>query len=185
MTKFILHGGETSVENENNRNFFKEIVKDLSRPHILIVYYARDKSDWPELLNGDAQRFKKANAEAIIELADEDIHTAIKQILTADVIYVRGGKTLKLYNKLKEIDSLKEVIKNKVVVGSSAGAFVLSKYFYSNDLKQMYEGLGILPVKVIAHYSKELESVYNKLIRFKEDLPIYSLRETEYKVVNV
>ncbi|MEO6508631.1 MAG: hypothetical protein ABIO02_01640, partial [Patescibacteria group bacterium] len=90
-----------------------------------------------------------------------------------------------LYNTLSKIPDFKELIENKVVVGSSAGAYVLSKYFYSNGLKQIYNGMGILPIKVIAHYSRELEGVYNEIEEYKEELPVYTLPETEYTVIEV
>ncbi len=52
MTKYILHGGETSVNNEHNKKFYQEWVKDFEAdvvPKILLVYYSREKSEWEKL----------------------------------------------------------------------------------------------------------------------------------------
>ena len=70
----------------------------------------------------------------------------------------------------------------KVVGGSSAGAYVLSKYYYSNTEDKVEEGTGAVPVKVTAHYSEKSKAL-EKLKMYGENLKIYLLRDTEYIVI--
>jgi hypothetical protein len=54
MTKFIIHGGATSLKIVSNDDFFikfsdhrKSLVK------VLLCYWARDRKDWPALFKKD------------------------------------------------------------------------------------------------------------------------------------
>ena len=42
MTKFILHGGETKIENKNNKAFYQEWIANFDSkkvPIILLIYF--------------------------------------------------------------------------------------------------------------------------------------------------
>ncbi|MFH1826990.1 MAG: Type 1 glutamine amidotransferase-like domain-containing protein [bacterium] len=82
-----------------------------------------------------------------------------KQIRSSELIYILGGENKSLKNVLKKVKDLKELFKGKVIVGSSAGAYVLSTYYYSDEDKGIFSGFGILPIKVIGHYSPRLKKI--------------------------
>jgi peptidase E len=183
MTKYILHGGKTTIDNENNKNFFKEIVTGLRNPHILLVYFARPESEWEELSNEDTQKLMSCDKNITREIADRNMEKCIEQIKHSDAIYMRGGTTQDLLDNLKKIKNLGKLFEGKTVAGSSAGAYVLSKYYWGNSVAEIREGLGILKIKSIAHFSEELQQGYDKLKSYKEDYPLYALPDTEFVVL--
>ena len=176
MTKFILHGGYTSIDCENNKNFFLSAVEGLENPKTLLVYFAREEDTWDERYKEDKGRFKGETKMASKENFSEEIEEA-------DVIYLRGGDTELLLTELREVD-FKDLIEGKVVAGSSAGAYALVKYFYNNDNTTLKEGLGILNVKVFCHYTDDDKENLENLKNYKEDLKTYVLRDGEFVVVN-
>ena len=68
MTKFILHGGFTRVENELNRSFFKELVSDvLDGGAILMIFFASREDD-------PTETFKELSERMQSEAAGKKIH---------------------------------------------------------------------------------------------------------------
>lgn len=186
MIKYILHGGNVSTPSIHNTNFYKEMVKSLSQPvKILAVYFAVQKDKWQELLEDDKEKFFRFNPGIEIEftLASDNMAVLNNQIKSADTIYIRGGAKLLVYKIFKKIDNLSELFKDKIVAGSSAGAYVLSKYFYSDDEDMIMEGTGILPIKCFAHYSDEKASKLKMLKEYGEDLKIYTIPDTEFVII--
>ncbi len=191
MTKYILHGGATSRESEDNRNFFLEMIKGLSGTvNILCVYYARkDKDKWAFDLENDKQKFSKVVTDQTLnfEIADEDTNIFIEQIKKADVIYMRGGESTHLLQEyLEKVDNLENLWKGKVVAGSSAGAIVLAKYYYENghEERPYNKGLGILPIKAFSHYTDGESDKLEKLKEFGENIEtIYKIPEEKFFVI--
>ena len=187
MAKFVLHGGETKVDSKSNRDFFAEMVLGLKEnDKILLVYFARDENVWPKLFAEDKPKFlrlAKVNMELI--MADKDINKFREQLEFADVVYMRGGHNEYLYKALEQINNLGEILDKKVAVaGSSAGANVLSEYYYSTTNGTVKKGLGILPIKVFPHYfdaqSKQLKILKNH----GEDLDIYPIEEEKFVIIS-
>ncbi len=155
-TKFILSGGYAGRPNKENDKFFKEILSTKkNKLNILLVYFAKTFEDYERITNEDKYQFNKnkGEKELIFKIAEKDKFT--EQIKSADVIYLHGGKTLKLLKTLKSYKNLKELFNGKIVAGESAGAYVLSTYFYSKSEGGVFEGLGYVPVKTICHYIGE------------------------------
>ena len=69
-----------------------------------------------------------------------------------------------------------------MVAGSSAGAYVLSRYYMSSK-GEMGEGLGILPIKTFAHYDKGRKDELNKLDAFGDKLTTYPLGEMKFVII--
>lgn len=185
MTKYILHGGNTHTKSEDNKKFFQEIVKDIPSPvNLLIVYFSREENEWQELLKDDKENFTSANPGKIINfvLASKDKNTFINQVKEAKAIYMRGGETILLIDALKDIKNLKELFKDKVIAGSSAGAYVLSRY-YIDSRNEMGEGLGILPIKTFAHYNDARKDELDRLKSHNEKLTTYALEEGKFVVI--
>ena len=186
MTKYILHGGATRQPSIHNDNYFKEILKDTDSPKILMVYFASAKEKWDELFNDDQNHFLEFAGDKKLNfvLAKDDIEILKKQIKDADIIYMRGGHyTKNLQLVLEKINNLSNLLQDKIIAGSSAGAYVLCKYYFSQN-HGLNEGLGILPFKIIAHYSDKEKENLAKLKKTGDDLEIYKIPETEYIVIN-
>lgn len=154
MTKYILHGGVTTRETEKNSKYFREITDSLMNgDKLLLVCYAKDEERWEEVLENTKKTFFKADPEKSlnITLAKKETGKFIEQIKEVDAVYMCGGGTHILKKYLEKIPNLEKLWKNKLIVGTSAGALVLGKHFYENDDDTYAVGLGILPNKIICH----------------------------------
>ena len=191
MTKYILHGGKSRIDCENNRKFYKEIFNiDKKEINFLVVSFAKSKDDRD--FSEQLEKMKQLNPDKIIHFVQAVEKEFVKQLKKADVVYLRGGSIKPLMHELEKID-FKELIKNKIVAGSSAGFCVLAKYFYDNDFDTIGEGLGILPVKAFTHFGlpnqydydfdKELKHLQD--YKIEENLPTIALRETEFIIQEI
>lgn len=188
MTKYILHGGKTGIDCEENNKFFKEIVADLADySKVLLIYFARDEDTWENRLSEEEKKFNLAagGKKILLTVATKNIPQLIEDIKDSDAIYICGGDTEKLIDAMKNVPDLKNLLQNKTVAGSSAGAYILSKYYYSKDLNQIGEGLGVLPIKSFCHYLTTDEKEIKELEDFKEKLELYKIPETKFMVLKV
>jgi peptidase E len=189
MTKIILHGGFSREDNELNRGYYREITKDLKDGDtVLVVLFARKKEEWTDLLQDETRKLTAStDAKLKIELASED--DFMEQVKQASAIVIRGGDTLKLIEAIKLHPDLAEAIKGKVAAGSSAGAYLFSRYYHAGSSNEVFEGLGILPIRIVCHYeSKKFETRGNPLEQLKqypEDLELVILKDYEWKVFEV
>lgn len=182
-TKFILHGGfKPGQTEEDNNRFYSEILKDAPEgAKILLVCFAKDTERVPVATAKVTAEFNKNKwqKEINFEVANEE--SFLEQVKSADVIYLHGGRTLKLLDTLKRFPNLKELFSGKTVAGESAGANVLGKFCYSPSADEVIEGLGILSIKIIPHYSEEYRG---KLDGVGQGLEALLLPEYEYRVFN-
>lgn len=183
MTKYILHGGATRVKSQSNRDFFIEILKDLDEPiNLLISVHAKMPEVWEEVFESLKVNFLEGSSDKNITfvMASADAETLTRQIKEATVIYLHGGDTPKIQNAFAPIQNLKELFQNKTIAGSSAGVYILSKYYYTEDYDTYNEGLNILPIKSICHYSKERAEKLESLKNFKEEIELVALEEEKF-----
>ena len=171
MTKYILHGGETGVRNEYNKEFYQEWVKtfdDAFVPTILLVYFARPKENWEELKENDKEKFNRYNdsRQANFVVASDDLNEFKQQVVDADVVYVRGGPSDKAIASFKPIvRELRDMLNGKVYAGSSAGVMFLAHNTRSHT-SDWKKGLGILPFNAFVHWSEDFQG---SLDDFKKD----------------
>lgn len=187
MTKYILHGGETSRSSKDNDDFFFEMIKDASDSVlVLLVYFSRPKEQWKSRMSQDVDRFVSVSPDRDIHfvLADEDMDVFKTQIEKADVIYMRGGNTQMLLDTLRNCEDFGNLINGKVVSGSSAGACALSKYFHTGKSESVArDGLGILPLKVFVHYLEDKQEELSELEKYGEELKVYKIPEEKFFVI--
>lgn len=186
MTKYILHGGETSRQSPDNKKFFSEITSSLSdSATILCVCFASEKEKWPEKFEKDKLHFSSTTQQKKFKfvLANDKTNTLIEQIKQADAIYLRGGNTEMLKEILGKIKNLSELWQGKIVAASSAGVYVLSKYYYTNSKDDIYEGFGVLPIKTFCHYAEEKSDKLDRLKKFGEDLKVYPIPEEKFFII--
>ena len=89
---------------------------------------------------------------------------------------------MKIMQALSKYQNLAEIFSGKTVAGDSAGANVLAKFFYSRNSKLIREGLGVLSLKIVAHYEAGAE---NPLAETEPELPTVLLSEYQMKIINV
>ena len=181
-TKLILHGGfKPGQTEEDNSKFYNEILKDAPEgAKVLLVCFAKDTERVAIATTKVMVEFNrnKWQKEIAFDIASEE--SFAEQVKSADVIYLHGGRTLKLLDTLKRFPNLRELFDRKIIAGESAGANVLGKFCYSPRADEVIECLGILPIKIIPHYSEEFR---NKLDGVGQELETLFLSEYQFKIL--
>ncbi|OGZ01858.1 MAG: hypothetical protein A3A43_03345 [Candidatus Liptonbacteria bacterium RIFCSPLOWO2_01_FULL_56_20] len=178
-TKFILHGGFTTGEKQENNPFFQEILSSApSETKVLLVYFAKEPDRIAKNREEDIEQFNRDKGDKILsfEVATEDLFP--EQVKKADVIYLHGGHSGKLLDALKKFPNLGQLFGGKIIAGDSAGANVLTAAFYSQKIG-VSEGFGLVPIKIISHYREENK---DKLNEVRPELDTLFLPEYHFKV---
>src|SRR3989344_1375729 len=176
MTKYILHGGDTFKNNNDNNNFFREMVLGLEgKIKILLNYFSREESEYEKLVKQDRQRLLRYSKNKDLEFQVAETERFEKQLRWADVMYMRGGSTERLMKKLRKVKNIERLFEGKVIAGSSAGAYALSRYYYDNNSKILRKGLRVLNIKCYCHCKPEDIKIIRKLIVSKEEIPLILL----------
>lgn len=166
------------------------MARDIPKKEVVIVYvpYAKTQRE-------DQEKYYQINKKNCLEalpqkhveflLAKENPEKFLDQVHEADVIYFGGGndEVLKKFLEQVPLSILVQHFERKVIAGSSAGANVLAKYYFTNDRQRVDEGLGILPIKTICHYTEEKEARLEELEAYKEQLTSFALPEDYFVVI--
>lgn len=198
MTKYVVNSGNVKGDSEKAKKFFAEIVKDLDLyPKILLCFFATSREVWEEKFAEDLKILPEFFENGIIpsfELAFPE--TFEKQINESDAVYIHGGDDHLVQYWLKQFDAPK-IWEGKVVATSSASSHAISKEFWTCDWRKCMNGLGILPIKFLAHFKSEYgandprgpidwDKAYQELKNYGDrNLPIYALEEGNYKIFEV
>ena len=186
MTTYILHGGYYKRDTQDNKKFFKAITDRLSdQSRILFVAYAREKREWQIKRDEIADQIDgiSPDKKLTIVLASEKTDDFIEQIKTSEAIFLAGGKPEPLHNYLHKVPDLEKLWKDKLIVGSSAGVWVLSKYYCLWKSDDICEGLGILPIKSLVHWTEDQSDKLRKLEAYAEKLDLLKIPEEKFLVV--
>jgi len=195
MTKYVINYGNVSGNFEKAKTFFVEVLKGLSNePKILLCFFAVGREYWET-------KFAE-KSELLPSFFPQNIHPKFimampdsfeRQCAESDVIYIQGGDDYLVQYWLEQFD-LAKIWDGKVVATSSASSHALSKEFWTCDWRQCKEGMGILPIKFLAHYKSEYgatdprgpidwKRAYKELEEYGDkSLPIYALKEGEFEV---
>ena len=154
---FYFHGGGTDKDTKDNKYLFTELPELSNVQSVLAIYFARPEVEWDNLAARDHLRICGAKDQIRFEIANPDPAILVHQLATAELIFIRGGDTEILMSMLNRQHSLEVLTQDKIIIGSSAGAYVLSKYYWSNSTKSIKNGLGIANVKLFCHYETSQE----------------------------
>lgn len=180
VTKYILHGGFALGKKQQDDAFFQEMLNDLpEKAKVLLVYFAEVEDKIPLRIEQDTEELEsnKGSKELEIKVASEA--TFEEDCRWADVIYLHGGKTVKIMESLSKFSDVPELIKGKIIAADSAGAHALGKIYYSKNSNVIGNGIGILPFKIMAHYEDGMESPFSTT---EPELETLLLHEYETKV---
>lgn len=195
MTKYILNSGGLKNEPERTKVFFSEAAKGLGKtPRVLIVYFALPREIWNQKFKENKENtfiFFPKEIDPTFELALPE--TFEEQIQHSNIIYMHGGDNYLIEENLKKFD-IPKIWESKVIITNSASSIILSKYAWACDYRRCVDGLGILPIKFLPHYQSlygsddsrgpiNWQKALEELKNYKEDLPIYALKEGEYVVI--
>lgn len=193
MTKYILVGGYLHKAKDGGKAFCEELVKGINNKPVKILncMFARSRDSWDKKIKENDALFSKYIKDFELELALPDKFT--EQVKRSDVIFLQGGYTSQLLELLNKDNGWIKELDGKVLAGTSAGAEVIAKYYYVLSTPRLGDGLGLLPVKLVPHWKSDYfddsvqnidwEKVLKELKDYKEELPIYTLVEGEFKVI--
>lgn len=184
MIKYILHGGAAKHINPDNNSFFAEMTKGTKgKTHILLNYFSRQDEEVEQCATRDKQRFleNSQNKELEFEVAIPEKIT--EQLQRADIMWMLGGETAKLVEKMKTIPNLEQLFQGKVIGGSSAGVYVLAKHYWENDNNQLGDGLGLFDWKAYCHYKAEDKDKVLELMNYADNLPVLCLPNYKWFVI--
>ncbi|OGY90279.1 MAG: hypothetical protein A2677_01410 [Candidatus Komeilibacteria bacterium RIFCSPHIGHO2_01_FULL_52_14] len=183
-TMYILHGGATGKPDPLNDEFFKKIVQNIpDAGSILAVYFARKEDEYQNFFAQDKKLFEKAAGRKKIQPALASQKDFMKQLKAADAVYIRGGETPRLLTTLKHYPKFQGALQGKIVAGSSAGAYVLSTNYYSNEQGGVFQGLGILPINITCHFNGD-QKVLDQLKKKSSQLKTVVLKDCESTVIS-
>lgn len=187
MTKYILHGGFTSEDNESNRAFYKEFLQDVpDGGTVLLVHFAAREADTLEKYREHVKRMEGQSKGRNFNFLAATPEKFIEQIKQSDAICLYGGSTSKLMNILRAYQDLKPLFEGKTVAGSSAGAYALARFGPSHHEEKVREGLGIVPARVVCHYESPTLPPNEKAVAMLENMaPEYELvflKDFEWRV---
>ena len=195
MNRFILIGG--CQEKADLTALSKTIFADNNSPvNFLVCLFARNPNlwDWNSVFSENKVFFSALSQERKIDFVLANEHDFITQVETADIVYFSGGDSIPLYSALARIgNEWIAKIKNKIIIGTSAGADLLSKYNYDFQQEALADGMGLVPIKTIVHYGEregyyintDWDYIFTLLNDYSENLPLYPLREGEFIVLNL
>lgn len=156
MTTYILAGGADKKYPSYATALAAEVRKyKPGRLTVLSCFFAEPREVWEEKIVARTEWFKAVfGNDTEVVPAFPDIFP--EQINACDVVYVHGGDDTLLAHYLDAVPNLTDLWKNKIVIGSSAGADYLSgQYYWSCDWRHVRKGSGITSLNVIPHYESE------------------------------
>lgn len=150
-TVFILAGGNDRKYSDYGYRLSEKVANYITNPKILSCFFSSSQETWEE----KAKDWKSWFSDHFTQPFTYDYakhETFLQQLDSADVVYFHGGDTNLLFKDLPNAQSLKKHFKGRVISGSSAGANMLSKYYWSSTRGGFCEGRAILNVNVMVHY---------------------------------
>jgi peptidase E len=151
MTKFLLCGGNDRAYPEFLSAIQKEIYNFTDCPKVLSVMFSTRSGDRDEKF----QSWKKWWTEGEVEFDGYELARSdgfIEQLERSNVIFFHGGDTKLMFEALEQFGDIRVRLNNKLIIGSSAGVFWLSKAFFSRSAGGWQTGKDIVPYNVMCHY---------------------------------
>jgi cyanophycinase-like exopeptidase len=192
-SRIILHGGNSNKKSAKNDTFFREIVTGVGKNtiQILCVYFARPEGRWENSYAEDQAIFRALAIEMGLDIetkqATYNMEELLQAIADADVVFINGGYKGHLKETLLAIgvDNFRQMIQSKTLVGISAGANLLSHYYYSQGIDDIRAGVGLLNLNILTHYHADRPEHMEKLKAYSGNIPIVTIAEEEYTIINL
>ena len=183
MKLVLIGGGEIGKKDSSYETFEidQEVVRMTHKENPVFLFIGLASSYADSYYDQIKFHYKNLGCKTVYLKKNNLIHNPdlVKQkFLEADILYIGGGDTIKLLEKVEEYhlmplfdQALKD---NKVLAGISAGAILLSKEGYSDsyilrgesDRYQFVSGFGYFAQSIVPHY--HFEQI--KTDQLKEDL---------------
>jgi peptidase E len=184
MTTFYLGGG------------YNERAIDTTY-HKLLAEYAKDRILYLGFANPDLRRRKEKMEELFVNASlytsskipyviSSETSNSLASELKNHNIWVIGGGLARIYvDVFVQIPNLQELLKEKIIFGSSAGAVMWGHHYYETDEKKFAKGLGILPYNFFVHYKEENKPLVNQLKTNYPEFTVLTLSEYQNKLISL
>jgi peptidase E len=164
VTKYILAGGNDRGVAAYPVILKEELPDNLSDLCLLSCFFSIEENEWSAKAKDWKSWFFQNLGISHYTVADFDNFEV--EIRKADIVYFHGGHSWLLLESLSKYKDLEQMLEDKVVIGSSAGANVLANNFWSSTFKKAGKGLAMVDVNIMVHYGvKEI----NRVIRTDKD----------------
>lgn len=152
MTVFILAGGQDRKYSEYAAQLKRVVSFTLSRPVRLLGCFFSSPPEIREQRFEDYMDFYREVFGDNLLAVNADVDKFEDQLYKADVVYFHGGSTKTLMAAMGKYPNTGDLLQGKLVIGSSAGANMLSKYGFSPSSGSVINGLGLVDASVVVHY---------------------------------
>ena len=150
---YVLGGGFMKKAPDGGQAFFRAIIGDRKTANVLICCFAMPHDQWQAGYDDDRNKILSVNDGALLSFQNANLDNFVDQVAWADVIVFRGGSIKDLIDRLKKVQDWQDNLIGKTIVGSSAGAYMLSSsYVVTDTTLQLAPGLGLLPIVIVTHY---------------------------------
>lgn len=152
MTKFILAGGNDREIPGFAKALKQELPTNLGELSFLSCFFSRPEVAWETSANDWRQWVSKELGITNYDYARRD--TFESKVQQADIVFFHGGDSWALLEAISKYDDFEKML-GGIIIGSSAGANLFAKNFWSASARKAGEGLGILDVNTMVHYGVE------------------------------
>lgn len=191
-----MQSGGLKTEAEAAQAYFAELLDGLGdKPKLLWCFFATLPDDCTERFEKYTKLFKNYMPEGVDPInTNATVDDFEKQVREADAIYMHGGTVAPLKKILGTYD-LSKLFDGKSVGTNSASSMVLARHTWSCDERVLEDGLGIFPIKFLAHFNSDYgsddprgpvdwEGAYEELKNYGDtNLPVYALEEGQFVVM--
>ena len=196
--KIIL--SSRGIENENVENaFLKLLPKKKKLSAVIITTASVDFKEKDYNAIKTKEQLNKLNIDVTFLDIEFEKATILKQ---ADIIYLNGGNPYYLLHFIKEKEIKKHIEeainRNTILIGSSAGAFVLTKTIEIIDLFTPEQNtinlikknaLNFLPFEILPHFDKYVSRgiIKENLVKEyeqKKNINIIKIKEKEAYIID-
>lgn len=196
MTKYIMQSGGLKNQPDAAKEYFAELLEGFGdEPKLLWCFFATLPDDCNERFEKYTKLFKPFMPESVKPVhINATIENFEKEVEQADAIYLHGGSIRPLSDVLRKYN-LDEIFDDKSVGTNSASSMVLAEHAWSCDRRTPTEGLGLFPIKFLAHYKSDYgaddsrgpidwEKAHDELINYGDtSLPMHALKEGEFIIM--
>ena len=172
--------GEISTE-----VLFRYYPKELK---LAFCIFAQPESEWEETRKwntGMFDKFKGGREISYQTMTDEDF---AEVSAWADIVYIPGGSTSVLVERLAALGDAAKLWDGKVVAGASAGANLMCEGYISLDQKEYGRGLSWVRATGIPHWrsdyggytDKDWDEIEQKALREAPGTPVLCIPESEF-----
>lgn len=190
MKYYLLSG----MDEKNNYNFFHDIAKKLKndlekfKTIVYIPTYPENKEKCQKLSKSEKFKNIGINFEKSIVLDNSYSAKEIKNIINENkLFFLYGGNPFKQMEFINKY-GIAKLIKNKVILGLSAGSINMCKNAIctkDDDFEEsrLYKGMGLVDFSIEPHFNCNNIEILNDLKKFSKVMSIYALEDESYIII--